>query len=463
MNFRLFYESAFMYSPPRDKSRLLFDFYMLAYLNSVVTEQERQEGELTLKGPSKDQLRLKLDDVDMIQHAYKTVVERLRKHMLAAVYYSIVSELRHFYSSASSTALDLDGYEREDAENAMSDAHFDMEREYPPMKKVAKAMAKTPRYGSVDRRILIKLLDNTDMEPEDIVDMAGKAFYSYGFPWQEEYGGGAWMKITQGWEKLFYSSNVKNAAVAIDHLYDLQHNNGSVLDKLKEYGNWMTLALDFKRDIKDFNSLLPFVSPALKRKAQSILHLSGHEKTHESKSINKTSKAVQISYGVLEDNGFTPWFKEEGMEIQEGEVNSNWFIPDEMKKRMYVQMEKDLRDEWGKYIDGRLDLSEFDPNMYASVIIRDGTIHRIKLKLSLWPTRQPGLKGQKGHKGTYFNVPVNSRIDDRTASVNFNVWSEVRNQGQQSPDEIVAAFLNNKWEIEVLPEYPSIPRLREMQ
>lgn len=77
------------------------------------------------------------------------------------------------------------------------------------------------------------------------------------------YAGKPWSNIADAWLRLRDASDndLNEKSVAIDHIYDLQHNTGSVFTKLKEYEigegfEWLTDALDFKRDIADFYELL---------------------------------------------------------------------------------------------------------------------------------------------------------------------------------------------------------------
>jgi len=54
---------------------------------------------------------------------------------------------------------------------------------------------------------------------------------------------------------------VRDQAIQIDHIYDLQHNNGSVFDKLTKYDmgdgyEWLAEVLDYKRDVRSYYELI---------------------------------------------------------------------------------------------------------------------------------------------------------------------------------------------------------------
>jgi len=85
------------------------------------------------------------------------------------------------------------------------------------------------------------------------------------------YGGKAWAGIAAGWISLYESQGDRGKNIAsIDHVFDLQHNTGSVFNKLKSYYKdktrykWLEYALDKKRDAVSLYELLPYVSPNLK-------------------------------------------------------------------------------------------------------------------------------------------------------------------------------------------------------
>ena len=99
-----------------------------------------------------------------------------------------------------------------------------------------------------------------------------------------------------GWLRLDGARNMQEKTVAVDHIYDLQHNNGSVFTKLREYEiegdfEWLTKALDNKRDIRDYYELITKtegqskISSDARTIALKVLHLV--RGTTEEGAINK--------------------------------------------------------------------------------------------------------------------------------------------------------------------------------
>lgn len=65
-------------------------------------------------------------------------------------------------------------------------------------------------------------------------------------------------------------------AIAIDHIYDLQHNEGSALSKVKEYsGDWLAWALNDKLRAKNIRQLIPKCSSDMKKLALQAARAGG--------------------------------------------------------------------------------------------------------------------------------------------------------------------------------------------
>jgi len=111
--------------------------------------------------------------------------------------------------------------------------------------------------------------------------------------WNESYGGKSWADIADAYGRLDSATNKNQLIVAIDHVYDLQHNNGSVFTKNSDYAkkttvissmgyksekldfSWIQKALDFKRDLKSMTELLDKVSPQMKKLAARVIKIKG--------------------------------------------------------------------------------------------------------------------------------------------------------------------------------------------
>ena len=98
--------------------------------------------------------------------------------------------------------------------------------------------------------------------------------------WSPSFGGQAWANIAKGWLRLNRAKTRDELYVAIDHVYDLQHNTDTVFNKLKSYYSdgshrWIKQALDFKANILSMQELIPRVSGSMKKIAQPFLQAIG--------------------------------------------------------------------------------------------------------------------------------------------------------------------------------------------
>lgn len=322
-SFTIFYESTYVYKIPKDRGDLLFDFYMLSHLKGLVSEKEGQVAQgVKTKGPTPDQVRLTEDDISIIEHAYDTVLKHLRKHMLASVYYGIVREMRHLNTTEAVGHYDdsaEDEKEKTDDEmidkygkdwKVISDMIFKVNKDATNYGQGQSSNIKEVISGPAQARAIIKQAKDYGIVPSEVVRMAYDLFKIH--PWADEYGGDSWAEICEGWLLLNRAKGDQQIAVAIDHLYDLQHNNGSILNKIREYGpthNWLLNALDFKRNIKNFAEILPYISPGLKTHARRILY-----KTEGPRNRPTVDRTVELRQRVLSE------FEQIGLKV----FRTNW-------------------------------------------------------------------------------------------------------------------------------------------
>ena len=86
----------------------------------------------------------------------------------------------------------------------------------------------------------------------------------------DSFGGDNWIKICDGLLKLNSASGTMEMVMYIDHIYDLQHNNGSIFDKSERFEkngshSWVKKALDFKKYANNPWKLWEKCSPGLKK------------------------------------------------------------------------------------------------------------------------------------------------------------------------------------------------------
>lgn len=273
---------SFEYKVPADKEHQLYDFYMSDMINGSL---KRRNGEM--------------DSTDMLAHAVEqtreTLLPVLRGNLLDAVYFSLAAELRHVFLMTDNLELWKFKHEPEQIKAVLGPEHFETYARY--AKQYAKHLEANygaqsagpePKYeeptnkdlrGDAKRMVAFGVAEHTAGGNRRAFVEFALAIFTKGI-WSSKFGGDAWATIAAAWLKLNAARGLNDMAVWIDHIYDLQHNTGSVLNKLDTYAKagrftWLKDALDNKRDIKDPRALLKLVSPQMRMLASAAIKASG--------------------------------------------------------------------------------------------------------------------------------------------------------------------------------------------
>ena len=307
----------------------------------------------------------RLDDlVNAIQETQDTLLTYLKKDLLDATYFAICAEFRHLpdkndYKKVLKFAIEND-VGKQYAEylknynyiTHIGDAKIVIADKMPdddPLKQAAirVRLYKNPKFkktkevtdpvtGEVIKQ---EYIDDTEeffkneagyiasyvaakkaWEGDDIgfVNFAKKAFYTpKSIKWSGSYGGQPWANICNGWIKLKTQTEGpranQNKFIWIDHIFDLAHNTGTMLNKVKRYAkngswNWIKQALDYKRDsTKPLAELLDKTSPQMKYLGRLIrFAVSGEtEEFDYMAKAKKTKIATNIAGKFKFDVGYT--------------------------------------------------------------------------------------------------------------------------------------------------------------
>jgi hypothetical protein len=294
---------------PSDPKVALADFYMLGMLMKVPTTGWSMDSRDKIVGahgesgvmrtiPRDATGRLagaRLDwFTDSIDEAKEVAIPIMRKRMSDAVWFSVSAELRHFFQRTQDKEL----------------------MDLPIAQELARALAlQTSRPTGV---ILPEPREQYKMNSSDRVNanaafndarkrggytrrdvalFAERAFREG--KWSPSYGGPKWGDIAAHLAHLedesimgetiktwrdgkFIDTGIlsdrayENMAVAIDRAYDLQHNTGGVLNKLRTYADssgsygWIQQMLDFKAAVVNPRELMHLVSPTMRRIATAV-------------------------------------------------------------------------------------------------------------------------------------------------------------------------------------------------
>jgi hypothetical protein len=255
------------YEVSSDRRETLYDFYVLDAMASIVKMEQH---------------RLAFHDEKSlwdVQEAREKVIAYLRGELLKEVYKSIAWELRHIrgtwdHAFAKPADLRLVGI---DPASRRSDRPRFVD---PKDERLQKLVRRKHKRKEMTRSAV-------QQDRESFVRSALAAFQMRG--WHNEYGGKAWASICRGWLRLYEAKSTSDQAVAIDHILDLQHNNGSVLNKIGVYYDtetvkgqqdrsnwasssfWLTNFLNEKRDAAKVESLVYGCSPEVQAIARRAL------------------------------------------------------------------------------------------------------------------------------------------------------------------------------------------------
>lgn len=238
--------SGYEYEIPKDKEKLLYDFYMSTLLFPPPTS-----------GPG-----AVIADEDLaytVEHTRKKLYDALKKELLNAVFFSLSAEIRHVFDRDNFDHFKkyLTPEEQKIFKKyAMEWAAFQQFKMKPDvnfdagMREVAKRMKenKEDYYYSTKAALV------ADPSRRKMVEIYEKLYDKA--DWRSSYGGPAWAKIAKAWLKLDDAQDTLHQMVWIDHVYDLQHNTDTVFNKLKSYTksgsySWIKKALDYKFQIKN--------------------------------------------------------------------------------------------------------------------------------------------------------------------------------------------------------------------
>ena len=262
----LLFESV-TYKSAKDVQFLLYDFYVLSYIMTLNINPQ-QKG---FVGRFNQPETLK-DDID---YASSVLLPHLKKHMLDALFFCICAELKYF------PQLTV-----KDNSEKVFDKHEVLYTYYKlrsPEWKDPPVLVEPRKSPGPDRnelhlrswRAAIQAIKNTGLSKDFFIRGAYDAF-SKKNKWDRQYGGEPWQNICKAWERLSAAKNYNEISVAVDHVYDLQHNTGFALNKIPEYnGSWIKSSLDHKAQAKNIRELIPFCSSDMKKLAYQAVRAAG--------------------------------------------------------------------------------------------------------------------------------------------------------------------------------------------
>lgn len=307
MQFKEFF-GLFNYVVPTDKEQKLFDFYMLALLRGRKSSKYVSGGDKPFFEPgdfTPGNLENEEDQIDyMLEEVAEKLIPNLKLELMDVLFRAVVSEIKHvfnfndpdilkllvkkyhpgvgedfssFSDNISATASDSRSLSSQSAQARDGNSEYSDRKHDRDLKNIIDR-------SNDNKQKVISLVKESFKNVDDFMIIAKTLFLNA--DWNEGYGGNNWASIVEGYFRLKNASNFNSLIIAIDHVYDLQHNNGSVFEKIPEYGKqadgrsvglkhhyWIKKALDYKRDVKSASELLSKVSPTMKKLASKIIHI----------------------------------------------------------------------------------------------------------------------------------------------------------------------------------------------
>lgn len=266
--------------------KMLYDFYVLSFISTINLTPEKAKtgtfGDIGFQGGFLGKSdRVKED----IEYAQDVLLPVLKEKLIKGLFVSICAEIRHIMDRPQNYAntplakskVFRDYYRNYSLIGRGLPKEFELKRLREPKSAIPKSEAYKRSYQAA-----IRAIKDTNSTPYEFVQLCEYAFKN--LSWAASYGGKNWAAICAGYRLLVDSKSKDQVSVAIDHAYDLEHNTGAALNKVKDFYikdekgkedfEWMGKALDLKRDAKSMNKLIDKCSGDMKRLALQAMALS---------------------------------------------------------------------------------------------------------------------------------------------------------------------------------------------
>jgi hypothetical protein len=293
------------YKVPQDKKQQMYDFYMIESLLPPGIHMWLRpldfgvdDPDLAKAAEDKDRAaqglpldpRVAGDEAKTIEdkfyhalyEAANKLIPTLKKELLQVVNFSIAAELRHLFDHADSKH-DIKGlvdkirkeFGPKEAEMLKKYAvHFMGQQSSSGLKSLLDIDRHKihPNLVSHNKnyKASYRAMKESGGSDEDWAKLAAWLFRN--IKWDSSFGGEPWAQIADGWLRLHNAKHAGEIIVAIDHVYDLQHNTDTVFNKIDSYAkggsyDWVMKALDHKRYLVSPHEMIEHVSKPMQELA----------------------------------------------------------------------------------------------------------------------------------------------------------------------------------------------------
>jgi hypothetical protein len=302
--------------PKSDKKRLMYDFYMVMNLNPIIENLgagSKNIGGREIQTQTARTGNINTNVLDSFNKAKEDIISYLEVHLLEAVFFAVCAEFRHAYTydlkevynkKLNDTEKQLLKYHQERYNHAKHRTEYMVkDRTKGARRSYLGAEVRSEGYRN-SYKAAIYAINKVGSTKTEFIKLANKIFNIDAWD-GTSYGGKAWANITKGYLHLKYAQSELEKMVAIDHIYDLQHNTDTVFNKLQSYYqegySWIKTALDERANIKSPYVLYKNISPPIKQISGYILKADGYQswedyiksETNEEKSTIKHNSAIE--------------------------------------------------------------------------------------------------------------------------------------------------------------------------
>jgi len=292
------------YKPSNNQKVLLYDFYVLSYLSTLPVDPTQKGYGGTFLGRNPNEIKLD------IEHAQSVLLPVLVKKLKNALFFAVCAELRHMFDRTQDFSL----YEH----NKLLKYYVryykslvgDMPKEFQHNRPV-----NSPRVNSASSaytnsyKAAIMAIKKAGSSKTAFGTLAAELFKE--LDWASSYGGSKWAEIAEGYILLDKAHTNNEKQIAIDHAYDLQHNTGTALNKVKDFAinnsyDWLQKVLDHKRDAKSMYELLPHCSSDMRKLALEAFKIANIKDSN--RKPEQPTKNNNVSNGKSFDVGDEVFF-----------------------------------------------------------------------------------------------------------------------------------------------------------
>lgn len=298
---------------------LLYDFYLLSYISSLILDPgTRKDVGLTGVGYSGKFFGREGKELDLdIQNAQTKLLPFLGTKLSQALFIAVTSELRHVLDRNqkwSEFKHTNNKTFRNYIRNLELMTNNELKAFHPTRNLEQPELAVESAGRKISYQAAKKAIKDTGGNVIDFARMAADAFKDLN--WSPAYGGPAWAAIAEGYVDLRQALNNYNPEApspssesaekliaAIDHAFDLEHNTGTVLNKVNYFAvdggySWIKQALDDKRD-SDMYVIASKASSDMRKLGQEVLKVAGMQE-RQLKQVPATAGIPESEMPILD-------------------------------------------------------------------------------------------------------------------------------------------------------------------